>query len=92
MWLHKLEYIWSLGLQLIQANIEANHFLLLCTRLKWLYRIRRHGRKKCGLGFMRNLWLHLLCVLMVGELTEKLNKEAVMVHCSDLELCADKVQ
>ena len=41
---------------------------------------------------MRNLWLHLICGLMVGEFAEKLNKEAVIVHYSDLELWVDKAQ
>ena len=54
--------------------------------------IRRHGRKQCGIKLMINLWLHLLCGLMVGELADTLNKEVVMVHCGDLELWVDKAQ
>ena len=45
-----------------------------------LERVRRYGRKKCGLELMRYLWLNLLCGLMVGGLEETLNKDVVMVH------------
>ena len=41
---------------------------------------------------MRNLWLHLICGLMVDELAKTLNKEVVMVHWGDLELWLDKAQ
>ena len=55
-------------------------------------RLRRYGRKKCGLELMRYSWLHLICVLMVGEMSETLNTDVLMVHYGDLELWVDKAQ
>ena len=51
-----------------------------------LDRINHHGKNQCNLELTRHLWLHLICVLIVGELAGTLNKEVVMVHCGDLEL------
>ena len=55
-----------------------------------LERIRRHGKKQFGLELMRNFWLHLSCVFMVGDLSVTLNKYVVMVHCGDLEFLLDE--
>ena len=41
---------------------------------------------------MRHLCLHLICVFMVCELEDTLNKEVVIVHYDDLELWVDKAQ
>ena len=90
MWLHNLDYIWSLDLQLIQANIEENHFLFICTRLKKLEKMRRHGKNRCSLKFMGYFWLDFLCELMTGELEGIMNKYVVTVHLGGLGLRVGK--
>ena len=39
---------------------------------------------------MRHLWLHLICGLMVSELSGTTEKEVVMVYYGDLELWVDE--
>ena len=84
---------WIIFGQLVYSQfrrILKKTVLITLHQVENLERIRRHGKNKCSFELMRHLCLNFLCGLIVGKLVEKMNKEVVMVHCSDLELWVDK--